>query len=112
MYLSATTGKHCHKPALMCHRRLASSRRHMKLEGNSADYKAISKLSDKDLIQRVLRPNDYRKVTINTETGKLFNGNTRIYKLQTRNFNRNVPYKEYTPDNSMFPQLKEPPKTK
>ena len=79
---------------------------------NSADYKAISKLSDKDLIQSVLKPNDYRKVTINTETGKLFDGNTRIYELQKRNLNIDVPYKEYTPDNSMFPQLKEPPKTK
>lgn len=79
---------------------------------NSADYNIISKLSDKDLIQSVLNPSDYRKVTINTETGKLFDGNTRIYELQKRNLNVDVPYQEYTPDNSVFPNLKEPPKTK
>lgn len=49
-------------------------------------------------------------VTVNTETGKLFDGNTRIYEMQRRKLDVDVPYQEYTPDNSMFPNLKEPPK--
>lgn len=77
----------------------------------SSDYKAISKLSDEDLINSAINPKDYRKITLNTETGTLFDGNTRIYELQKRGLgNIQIPYQEYTPDNSMFPQLKEPPK--
>ncbi|NML21270.1 hypothetical protein HHL16_10325 [Pseudoflavitalea sp. G-6-1-2] len=76
----------------------------------SADYKAISALSNDELINSVLRPKDYKKVTLNTQTGTLFDGNTRIYELQKRNINIDVPYQEYTPDNTMFPELKEPPK--
>ena len=78
---------------------------------NSQDYKVLSKLSDEELIKSVTNPKNYNSVTLNTETGTLFDGNTRIYELQRRGLtNVEVPYKEYTPDNSMFPQLKEPPK--
>jgi RHS repeat-associated protein len=76
----------------------------------SEDYKAISKLTDEELIKSVTNPKDYKMVTINTETGKLFDGNTRIYELQRRKLDVDVPYQEYIPDNSMFPKLKEPPK--
>jgi RHS repeat-associated protein len=77
---------------------------------NSADYKSISKLSDEDLIKSATNPKDYKMVTVNTETGTLFDGNTRIFELQRRKLNVDVPYQEYIPDNSMFPKLKEPPK--
>lgn len=33
-----------------------------------------------------------------------------IYELQTRKMEIEVPYEEYTPDNSMSTELKEPPK--
>ncbi|HET9056448.1 MAG TPA: RHS repeat-associated core domain-containing protein [Chitinophagaceae bacterium] len=79
---------------------------------SSVDYEVISKLSDKELIESVIRPKDYKKVTINTETGKLYDGNTRIYELQRRKLDIDVPYQEYTPDNSMFIEPKEPPKKK
>jgi RHS repeat-associated protein len=63
-----------------------------------------------ELIKSVTNPKNYKMVTVNTETGTLFDGNTRIYELQRRKLNVDVPYQEYTPDNSMFPILKEPPK--
>jgi RHS repeat-associated protein len=76
----------------------------------SADYKKISKLSDKELIESVTNPSKYDPVTINTKTGKLVDGNTRIYEIQRRGLDVNVPVKEYTPNDSGFPELKEPPK--
>lgn len=52
----------------------------------------------------------YNKVKINTETGKLVDGNTRIYEIQRRGLDVDVPLEKYTPDNSHLPDLKEPPK--
>jgi len=78
----------------------------------SEDYKAIAKLSDDELIKSVTNPTKYKPVTVNTRTGTLSDGNTRIYELQRRGLNVDVPYAKYTPDNSMFPDLKEPPKKK
>jgi RHS repeat-associated protein len=77
---------------------------------NSTDYQVIKKLSDAELIESVTKPKNYKKVTVNTETGNVMDGNTRLYELQRRKLNVDVPYEEYTPDKSMFPDLKEPPK--
>jgi hypothetical protein len=76
----------------------------------SADYQKIKKLSDKDLIESVLHPTNYDPVQINTKTGKLVNGNTRIYEIQRRGLDVTVPVKTHVPDDSAFPDLSEPTK--
>lgn len=76
----------------------------------SADYQKIKKLSDAELKESVLNPKPYNPVTINTKTGKLSDGNTRVYELQRRKIDVDIPVKKYTPDDSMFPNLKEPPR--
>jgi len=84
------------------------------LEGTilkSEGYKVIQNLSDKALIESVVNPLDGEGVILNTRTGNVVNGNTRLYELQRRGLNDvKVPYSEYTPDDWMFPELKEPPK--
>jgi hypothetical protein len=35
-------------------------------------------------------------------TGRVINGNTRLYELQRRGLNVDVPYETYTPNNSPF----------
>ncbi|HEY4481248.1 MAG TPA: RHS repeat-associated core domain-containing protein [Candidatus Brocadiaceae bacterium] len=76
----------------------------------SAAYQKIKKMSDKELIESVTNPTQYNKVKVNTETGKLSDGNTRIYEIQRRGLDVDVPVEKYTPDNSHLPDLKEPPK--
>jgi len=79
---------------------------------NSSQYKAIQKLSDEDLIRSVYNPKDGKLVTVNSETGLTVDGNTRIYEIQRRKLDIEIPYQTYIPDNSMFIQLKEPPPKK
>jgi hypothetical protein len=76
----------------------------------SAEYQKIKNMSDKELIESVTNPSKYNKVRINTETGKLVDGNTRIYEIQRRGLDVNVPLEKYSPDKSHLPDLKEPPK--
>jgi RHS repeat-associated protein len=76
----------------------------------SADYQKIKKLSDEELIKSVTNPTNYKKVTINTKTGKLVDGNTRIYEIKRRGLDVDVPVDRYTPNDSAFPDLKEPVK--
>ncbi|SHN08205.1 RHS repeat-associated core domain-containing protein [Chitinophaga sp. CF418] len=47
----------------------------------SEGYKAIQKLSDSELIQSVTSPKNGDVITINSRTGNVVDGNTRIYKL-------------------------------
>ncbi|OQP52802.1 hypothetical protein A4H97_24180 [Niastella yeongjuensis] len=79
---------------------------------SSSSYQKIKKLSDKELIESVLHPNEYDPVRINAKTGTLSDGNTRIYEIQRRGLSVDVPVKEYYPDDSMFPTPKEPPTKK
>jgi RHS repeat-associated protein len=71
----------------------------------SSDYEKIKKLTDKELIESVVRPKKYDPVTINTKTGKVIDGNTRIYEIQRRGLKVDVPIRRYTPDDSAFPDL-------
>lgn len=61
-------------------------------------------------MESVTNPIAYDPVTIDPKTGKLWDGNTRIYEIQRRGLDVDVPVKTYTSDNSAFPNLKEPPK--
>ncbi len=66
----------------------------------SADYQKIKKLSNKELIKSVLKPKKYDPVTINTKTGNVVDGNTRIYEIQRRGLDVDVPVERYTPSDS------------
>jgi len=66
-------------------------------------YKAIQALSNEELIRSVTRPANGDYIRINPSSGRAFDGNTRIYELQRRGLNDVVvPYRPYSPDNSMF----------
>jgi RHS repeat-associated protein len=81
---------------------------------NSSDYQKIKGLTNQQLIQSVLNnPDD--PVTISSRTGKLLQGNTRVYELQRRNLNIDIPVAIQVSDNSYFDDdnnLKEPPPKK
>ena len=72
----------------------------------SAGYQKISRLTDDELIRSVTNPANGDYVTVNTKTGKLFQGNTRIFELKRRNIVVKIPYQLYSPqDNNYFPDL-------
>ncbi len=74
----------------------------------------ISELSDSALMDSVTKPRDGRMVTINSNTGGLVDGNTRVTELQKRAADPNsaitpdteIPVETYKPDLSEFPDLK------
>ncbi len=76
----------------------------------SDEYNKIKTLSNEQLVQSVIKPKEYDPVTVNTITESVSDGNTRLYELRRRKLNIDVPYENYTPDRSMFPDPKEPPK--
>ena len=71
----------------------------------------LSKLSDDELLHSVNNPTNGDYLKINTETGKLVDGNGRAYELMKRAADPNskitpqtkVKYNPYTSDRSMFP---------
>ena len=69
---------------------------------SSAKYAKISKLTDSQLIESVMKPADGRFVIINTRTGGLINGNTRLFELKKRGINIEIPFIKHNPDMSMF----------
>ncbi len=72
----------------------------------SEDYAEISKLSNEELIKSVTQPKNGDFIKVNTKTGKVTDGNTRLYEIKNRGLDVDVPYQNYTPDDSMFPDLK------
>ncbi|MCG8449603.1 MAG: hypothetical protein MI725_08495 [Pirellulales bacterium] len=76
--------------------------------------KELEKLSDKQLLQSVETPTHGDRLLINTHTGLLFDGNGRAYELLRRansskssiSLNTTVPVEYYTPDYSVFPDMK------
>jgi hypothetical protein len=75
--------------------------------GDRPDLKG---LSDEELMKSVTDPKNGDPIKIDTETGKVVDGNSRAYELQDRANDPNssitpdtrVPYEPYTKDNSMF----------
>jgi hypothetical protein len=74
----------------------------------------ISELSDAELIESVTNPRNGDYVTVNTHTGGVVDGNTRVTELQRRAADPassiqgtyEIPVRPYTPDNSDFPDLR------
>jgi hypothetical protein len=74
----------------------------------------LGKLSDSRLMDSVMKPRNGDPIRINTETGKVVDGNGRAYELLRRAADPNsritqdtrVPYVPHTPDNFTFPILK------
>ena len=61
-------------------------------------YRQIRSLSDEKLLQSVNAPRNRDYLLVNTNTGRLVDGNTRLYELKRRGMDETlVPYKEYTP---------------
>ncbi|TRX58280.1 hypothetical protein FNH22_14575 [Fulvivirga sp. M361] len=71
----------------------------------SAGYKKIKELSDDELIKSVKNPKNGEFVEINTKTGSVVQGNTRVYEIRRRGLDVDIPYKRYTPDDSYFPDF-------
>jgi len=75
--------------------------------GNRPD---LGGLTDEELLDSVRNPADGNKLTINTKTGKLVDGNSRARELTRRSKDPNscitpdttVPVDPYTPNDSMF----------
>jgi len=64
----------------------------------AAGYSDIKNLSDNQLLDAIRNPADGQYIKINSETGQLINGNTRIYELQRRGLgNQKVTFESYTP---------------
>jgi hypothetical protein len=74
----------------------------------------ISRLSDADLMTSVTSPKNGDFVTVNTRTGGVVDGNTRVEELQRRAADPNssisgsteIPIRPYTPDNRDLPDLR------
>lgn len=72
---------------------------------NSADYKRIRNLSDSELLDSVNSPTNRDFLTVNQNTGRLVDGNTRAYELQRRSLlpgssispNTQVPVRYHNP---------------
>ena len=58
----------------------------------SSSYEKIKKLSDEDLIDSVMNPLNGEFIQVNTKTGRVAQGNTRLYEIQRRGLNVDVPY--------------------
>jgi hypothetical protein len=72
----------------------------------SANYERIKNLSDQELIESVTNPKNGQRVKINMRTGKVVDGNTRIYEIQRRGINVHLPYSIHDPgDSEYFPDL-------
>lgn len=69
---------------------------------NAPGYNDIKNLSDSELINAARHPADGNFIKVNTNTGKVTDGNTRLYELRRRGMNVDVPYEHYTPNNSYF----------
>jgi RHS repeat-associated protein len=82
--------------------------------GTSGSRPNLRKLSDSELMDSAMNPRNGDPIRINTETGKVVDGNGRAYELLRRAADPNsritpdtrVPYTPHTPDNSAFPILK------
>ena len=81
--------------------------------GHSAPRPGLQKLSDDELLNAARNPVRRDPLTRSTATGRLQDCNGRAYELQRRAADPNsrispddvVPVENYTPDNSMFPDL-------
>jgi hypothetical protein len=65
-------------------------------------YDKISKLSDEDLIESVINPSEGNFVTINANTQKVVEGNTRVFELQQRGIDIDVPFQYHYPNHSKY----------
>lgn len=72
----------------------------------------LQKLSDTELLEAAWNPLKGDRITVNTRTGTVVDGNGRVHELQRRadpssniQPETKVPVVEYTPDLSMFPDL-------
>jgi hypothetical protein len=80
---------------------------------HSTPRPGLQRLSDDELLSSARNPRNDDYLTINTRTGHLHDGNGRARELQRRAADpgstitpdMKVPVQEYTPDNSMFPDL-------
>jgi hypothetical protein len=76
----------------------------------TAPRPALERLTDDELLDAVSRPRTKHPITINTKTGKVYDGNGRAIELKRRAADPNgkitqdteVPFDVYTPDDSMF----------
>ena len=70
----------------------------------------LEQLSDQELLESVIKPRNGDMIKINTRTGKVIDGNGRVYELKRRATDpkssispgTEIPYEPYTPDNSFF----------
>lgn len=70
----------------------------------------LARLSDNELLQTVINPRNGDGILINTRTGNVVDGNSRLLELQRRaanptssiTHNTQVPVRYHSPDNSMF----------
>ncbi|RVM09356.1 hypothetical protein CN116_03785 [Sinorhizobium meliloti] len=73
----------------------------------------LEKLSDDELLEAVRNPRDKNPIQIKTDTGKVHEGNRRVWELKKRSQDpgssikpdTRIPVERYTPEN-MFPDLK------
>jgi hypothetical protein len=80
---------------------------------HAAPRPGLQRLSDDDLLRAARNPKNGDYLTINTRTGRLHDGNGRAHELLRRAADPNssitpdmrVPVQEFTPDQSMFPDL-------
>jgi len=68
----------------------------------SSSYQDIKNLSNEDLIDSIISPNDGNGVVVNKRTGKVINGNTRLYELRRRGLNIIVPHTVRDPGNTDY----------
>jgi RHS repeat-associated protein len=68
----------------------------------SPGYQDIKNLSDADLIKSITNPTNGAYVKVNTRTGKVVDGNTRVYEIQRRGLDVDIPYKEHNPNVSDY----------
>ncbi|EOV4280508.1 RHS repeat-associated core domain-containing protein, partial [Escherichia coli] len=70
----------------------------------------LAKLTDSELLESVINPKSGDRVTVNTKTNKVMDGNSRVYELKKRVDDPNssitgettIPVETYTPDDSFF----------
>ncbi|HBH7986842.1 TPA: RHS repeat protein [Escherichia coli] len=70
----------------------------------------LAKLTDSELLESVINPKSGDRVTVNTKTNKVMDGNSRVYELKKRADDPNssitgettIPVETYTPDDSFF----------
>lgn len=70
----------------------------------------VAKLTDSELLESVINPKSGDRVTVNTKTNKVMDGNSRVYELKKRADDPNssitgettIPVETYTPDDSFF----------